>query len=123
MVMRSLRNINVKMYRFGLLKSIYWKIFGAVTITLPLPTPSKIKDEATWDSKTSRYVYLTHGPVDAYLPWLVNTFGDPGLNWEWYTEVKDVYSLSPITVVHIVFRRGKESEASMVLLKWGNGND
>jgi len=67
---------------------------------------------------------LANLPNEKYLPWLVENVGKQGKDWDWWF-APDGVIIYPRTsvVVKIVFRRGKESAASMVLLKWGNGND
>jgi len=123
--MISPSKLDLSPYRHGVFKTIYWIIFGAGVITIPWPKPTRVTvgpNSRAWDWSigASQHVALSDDPRDVYLPWLVENVGKRGRDWDWWFETENEYKLTHITRVKIVFRRGKESAASMAVLKWAN---
>ena len=95
---------------------IWWYFNTGTTIVVKWPETQIIsvgRDHIEWyDVGTSKVEIHTNDPNDCYRPWMEEHVGVQGKDWEW-----SGYGI--LGTVRIVFRKGKEEQATMAAVKWG----
>ena len=97
---------------------IWWYFNTGTTIVVKWPTMQTVevgpghRQWRQWYDGDSRVAYETDDPNDCYRPWLEENVGVQDRDWGW-----SAHSL--LGTLQIVFRKGKEEQATMAAMKWG----
>lgn len=112
-------NCRVKV-TLSMLNRIWWLLMPGTTIKVKWPKGMIVagpgpEDPLWYDLGGAAYItFESADPNDHYRPYMESNVGRQGWDWDWTMMDHDV-SQNTLT---IKFRKGKESWASMVALKW-----
>jgi hypothetical protein len=89
---------------------LWWKLVPGTVISVPWPSRSSGAPGSTTGSDSS-------DPNDWFRPWLTANVGRQSWDWEW--DVGDFSAYDGRGELLIKFRYGREQQALMFSLKWG----
>jgi hypothetical protein len=92
--------------------AIWWKLMPGVTVKVIWPNGPVVKDFI--DQYKSDNELLSTDPNDHYRPWMESNVGRQGWDWDWCMKDNDLRD----NTLTIKFRKGKESYATMAMLRW-----
>ena len=106
----------IRQLRF--VEKLWWRWMPGVTIKVKWPVGNVIvlptDDGFDWAVGTTPQEIFSADPNHHYRPWMESNVGRQGWDWNWRLIDNDIAE----NVLSIKFRRGKESWASIVALRW-----
>ena len=115
---RKLTPVEQSMLKIRFIETLWWRWMPGVTIKVKWPVGNVIvlptDDGFDWAVGTTPQEIFSADPNHHYRPWMESNVGRQGWDWNWRLIDNDIAE----NVLSIKFRRGKESWASIVALRW-----